>query len=326
MTRNVVDSKIRQEAELWFARRLESPDGDDAGCDEFERWREQDPRRAQAYANTVRLWESLAVLKRSGRLRRLATPISLENTSLIARRPRSWQRLLLLAASTAAVAIVATLRFTGGGDVRTFTTTIGQLRTEALSDGSVVRLNTNSTLDVRMTRKVRTVHLRGGEAAFDVAKDANRPFVVTVGDGTVTAVGTRFQVRDEGGAAIVTLMEGRVQLARASYNETESLEPGQQATVSTGQSGIVRQNVDVQAVIGWMSGRLEFRGARLAQAVAEANRYSARKIRIGDPSISTIEVSGTFRTADIDGVAVALEAAFPVRAEFHEAEIVLMPR
>lgn len=177
-----------------------------------------------------------------------------------------------------------------------------------------------------MSDSRREIMLKSGEAAFDVAKDTARPFVVTAGDGTITAVGTHFQVRHENNKVAVTLIEGRVQLARTAHREIEWLEPGQQATFSEGAGGIVRRNVDAKLLASWANGRLEFRSTPLEQAVEEANRYSARKIRIGDPAIRAIEVSGTFRTGDIDGVAAAFEASFPVRGEIGEDEIVLFGR
>jgi transmembrane sensor len=190
----------------------------------------------------------------------------------------------------------------------------------------MLRLNTKSVVEVRMTHRRREVTLRSGEAVFDVAKDASRPFVVSAGDGTVTAVGTQFQVRNDAGAVAVTLMEGRVQVARALRREVESLDPGQQATFADNASGIVTRNVDVGALTSWMSGRLEFRGTPLEQAVAEANRYSTRKLRIGDPGIRALAVSGTFRTGDVDGIATAFEAAFDVRVESTGSEVVLYGR
>lgn len=330
-TRNI-DPKVREEAELWFARR-QDPAVREAEQEAFERWRDQDPEHAETYAQTQRLWDELAVLKTSARLRELASqamasPAAANSPSpppLMMRRCFGTKA-LLLAASFAAVAIAVGIWFNQVPTVQTFATALGEQRTETLADGTTLRLNTNSALDVRMSDRRRQIWLKRGEAAFDVAKDATRPFVVAAGDGTVTAIGTHFQVRYEANQVAVTLIEGRVQLARPAYREVEWLDPGQQATFAEKSSGIVRRNVDVQALTSWMSGRLEFRSTPLEQAVAELNRYSARKVRIGDPAINQVAVSGTFRTGDVDGVTAAFEAAFPVRSEVSEHEIVLLPR
>jgi transmembrane sensor len=327
MTWNV-GNNVRKEAEHWFARRLE-PATRDAEHEAFQRWRANDPRRAEAYAEVERVWDDLAILKRSQRLR-LAVPepaASDDRTGATSTHPRARYRVFFaFAASCAALIVLAVLWLNRGTPAVTLATELGEQRTETLADGTTLRLNTSSMLDVEISARERAVTLRSGEAAFDVVKDPSRVFVVSAGDGTITAVGTHFQVRHEADAVTVTLMEGRVHVVRPARREVEWLDPGQQATFSAGASGIVKRNVDVGALTSWMTGRLEFRGTLLEQAVAEANRYSARKLRIGDPGIRQLPVSGTFRTGDVASVATAFEAAFPVRAELGEHEIVLRAR
>jgi transmembrane sensor len=327
MTGNV-DEGMRREAERWFAR-LREPTLPQTEREAFERWRAADPRRAEAYARTERLWDKLAMLKESERLR-LSVPESAASGGLLA---SAWRRpgvrypvFLALAATLVVVVIFGLISLNRGAPNQIFATALGEQRTERLADGTTLRLNTNSTLDARITGYGRAVTLHSGEAAFDVAKDSSRPFVVTVGDGTVTAVGTHFDVRREADSVQVTLMEGRVQLARPAFKEIEWLDPGQQATYSESASGIVRRNVDTEALTSWMSGRLEFRNTPLEQAVAEANRYSARKMRIDDPAIKHLAVSGTFRTGDVDAIAAAFEGAFAVRVESRGTEVVLYGR
>src|SRR3546814_951836 len=78
-----------------------------------------------------------------------------------------------------------------------YATAIGQQHDVALEDGSRVRLDTNSALVVRYSRKHRDVVLERGRAQFDVAHAPQRPFTVHAGPGTVRAVGTQFQVRHQ---------------------------------------------------------------------------------------------------------------------------------
>lgn len=324
------DNNARQEAELWFARRLE-PSVRENERAAFERWRTGDVRRAEAYAATERLWDELGGLKQMEDMPPSMAQLAAANPAW----KRGWRNPLVrypllagLAASlVAAVALtLTTLDREHAVPTQVVATALGEQRTVKLADGTTLRLNTQSVVEVRMTRHRREVRLRTGEAAFDVAQDASRPFVVAAGDGTVTALGTQFEVRNMVDAVAVTLMEGRVQIARISHGEVESLRPGQQASYSENADGIVTRNVDVAALTSWMTGRLEFRGTPLKDIVAEANRYSAKKIRIGDPSIGGLAVSGTFRTGDTDHIVTAFEAALPVRAEDSGVEVVLYGR
>src|SRR4030095_15077161 len=59
-----------------------------------------------------------------------------------------------------------------------YQTAVGEQRSIALEDGSVVELNTHSRLRTQFSGTLRAVELVQGEAIFRVAKDAQRPFRV----------------------------------------------------------------------------------------------------------------------------------------------------
>ncbi len=74
-----------------------------------------------------------------------------------------------------------------------------------------------------------------------------------------------------------------------------------------------RRAADVDAVLGWTEGMLIFRRTRLADAIAEVNRYTNRPLRLGDDSLAGLELSGVFRAGDRDAFAWSLAQTFPVR-------------
>ena len=80
-----------------------------------------------------------------------------------------------------------------------------------LPDGSLLHLNTDTTLDLDFSRGQRRVILNRGEAAFEVAKD-RRPFRVEAGTVRTEALGTEFLLRYDGEAGIVTLIAGQVRV------------------------------------------------------------------------------------------------------------------
>src|SRR3546814_19605079 len=91
--------------------------------------------------------------------------------------------------------------------------------------------------------------------------------------------------------------------------------------------GIDVPQIDPTATTSWMQGRLDFSGLPLAEAIAEANRYSAVKLRLGDPRLADLPVGGSFRTGANAGIAPAFSTVFPVRAARRAAHpIVLVPR
>ena len=72
---------------------------------------------------------------------------------------------------------------------------VGEQKNITLADGSKLHLNTDSIVTVDFTENARNIVLLRGEAHFDVAHDTSRPFTVTAGNNTVTAVGTAFNMQ-----------------------------------------------------------------------------------------------------------------------------------
>jgi len=319
---------IREEAAAWFARRR---DGVGTPSEEaaFENWRGSNEAHARAYAETERAWHEWRHLQGSARMREMTDAAMAATAPRRRRAPagRRWRPLLAAACIVAVVAIggIKLLPLLLPAPSVTYTAGLGEQRTEQLPDGTRVTLNTQTALQVRYSHSRREVVLQHGEAMFDVIHDAKRPFVVTAGDGSIVDLGTQFEVRKQDGAAIVTLLEGRVEVA--AQDERKQLVPGEQARYGGHIAGISVRQVDTAAVTSWLHGRLDFNGMPLAEAVEEANRYSAVKLRLGDPKLADMPVGGSFRAGDNAAIAAALSAVFPVRvARSDTHEIVLMPR
>lgn len=290
---------------------------------ERDAWLAQDPDHTEAYDEFQRLWDHAGSLANDPELQALK---SADRSSL----PRqSWlrpRRMLAIAASLVVLLGAGYLvsQFMQPAEALRYATTLGERRTETMSDGTEIVLNTDSMLEVRYSDKRRAIELKQGEAQFEVAHDKARPFVVSIGGDTVTALGTRFQVRRELSSTSVTLLEGSVEVARGS--ERYLLKPNEQAVLSA-RTGISIASIDPEHATSWLDGWLRFRGAPLAEVIAEANRYSDLKLRLGDPRIANVELSGNFQTGDNSSIADAASLILPVRAERRgNAEIVLMPK
>jgi transmembrane sensor len=89
--------------------------------------------------------------------------------------------------------------------------------------------------------------------------------------------------------------------------------PGEQLVASNG--GIVLNHANVQELVSWQSGRVRFDNERLADAVAEMNRYSRTRITIDDPAAAEIRITGAFRTGQSYSFAQTIGEAFPVAVE-----------
>ena len=217
------------------------------------------------------------------------------------------------------------------GDV--YTTSVGDVSSIPLADGSVVTLNTASRIRVEFAPKERRVILERGEAYFAVEKNAARPFVVVAGDHRIVDVGTRFSVRREAAGLRVVVTEGMVRLesphagvrrasgaAFAQPVKSQSLAemdvPLSAGAVAFAQNGdllIHKESIrQAEDMMTWRKGYLTFHDTTLADAVAEFNRYNDHQITIADPQTAGIRISGTFRPTDYQAFVRLLHDGYSV--------------
>jgi transmembrane sensor len=186
-----------------------------------------------------------------------------------------------------------------------FQTALGEQRSVVLNDDSVVTLNTSSSIEVRMAKDRRTVTLLSGEALFQVAHDASRPFDVKTGDTTIRAVGTQFDVDRRAAGTTVTVVEGKVAVFTAPGISKDGeagnlpLTAGEQLTLAPqSKSHTVRANV--AAATAWTQRKLIFEHRPLGEVAEEFNRYNHQIIDIRSPELRSEEVTGVFQTNDPD--------------------------
>lgn len=212
-----------------------------------------------------------------------------------------------------------------------YRTGVGDLRTLALSDGSAATLSSDSALQVRMSRRERQLELARGEAYFDVAKDAARPFAVRAGEHRVVAVGTRFSVRHDGDDVRVVVTEGTVRLESDPVDgrsQPVSLLPAGSIALANRNGVLVRTGAvaDAERQVDWRRGYVVFLDTPLATAAAEFNRYTTRPIVLADAKAAQLRIGGSFRWSNSDVFVSLLEQALPVRAERENDRIVLRSR
>jgi transmembrane sensor len=235
----------------------------------------------------------------------------------------------LTVASVAAVSLVAgALIWIQHFRAVTYTTATGEQRSIALTDGSVVELNSRSKIQIRYSTNERDVDLLDGQALFRVAKDHARPFIVS-SDGTqVRAVGTQFDIYKKHSGTIVTVVEGRVAILREGGRSTDDsagaqggsadsnipvrssidtansdhastvyLTAGEQLTV-TANAEQKTKLPNVASATAWTQRELVFESASLFDVAEEFNRYNERQLVIEDPKLYDFHISGVFSSTD----------------------------
>jgi transmembrane sensor len=200
-----------------------------------------------------------------------------------------------------------------------YQTEIGEQRSLTLADGSTVELNAQSTIRVRYTERERHIDLLEGQALFHVAKNKARPFIVAADATRVRAVGTQFDVYRKATGTIVTVVEGRVEVASDSGGDDIAakdhsgaaaekpailLAAGEQvflAQAGTRPTGAALQRphrADVEAATAWTQKRLVFEDTPLAEVAEEFNRYNSRSLVIADAELRHVGISGLYSSTD----------------------------
>ncbi|MEO9021514.1 MAG: FecR domain-containing protein [Ginsengibacter sp.] len=160
----------------------------------------------------------------------------------------------------------------------TITTANGNEYQLILADGSKVWLNAASSIrfPAFFTGNERKVEITG-EAYFEVAHDASKPFRVDFKDkegrdGEIEVLGTHFNVNDYSDEENVktTLLEGSVKISR--MNQQQMLSPGEQAVLNSNSISF-KKNVDVSQVVAWKDGFFAFNNTDLQTIMRQVARW-----------------------------------------------------
>ena len=140
-----------------------------------------------------------------------------------------------------------------------FTTPVGGTYQVQLPDGSHVWLNASSSLKYPVSfngAAERKVEL-SGEAYFEVAHNAKKPFKVISKGQTVQVLGTHFNIMTYADERIskTTLLEGSVKIS--GQHASQMLVPGQQAQLDQNSLKVVN-NIDLEDVVAWKDGYFKF--------------------------------------------------------------------
>jgi transmembrane sensor len=302
----------REQAVAWFLRvRSEAACVED--LPELRRWIESDPQNALAYQQVAAAWDTVGTYASAAPI--VAARRDALQDSQVRTRAHPLKR-WALAACAAFTCIAAGWWWLTAPHSTVYTTDVGEQRTLHLSDGSVIALDAQSTARVRYTDQERRVTLERGQARFNVAKDASRPFRVHARGQTVTALGTQFDVELVSHTVLVTLIEGHVAVAGVPANSSSKpteLTPGEALHVHDDGRADFLAHVDLAHATGWQTGKMFFDNEPLANVVERMDRYTRRQVHV-DPSVAAINVSGIFSAGDTAAFIDAVTAYFPIEA------------
>ncbi len=198
-----------------------------------------------------------------------------------------------------------------------------------LSDGTVVNLNSGSTLryPVKFIGKENRQVTLTGEAFFDVHKDENSPFIVTSGALNIRVLGTKFNASSypEDALQNTVLVEGSVRLYEFGtvYNEDDSrlLYPGDMAEWQVANKTMSIKKVNTDLYTGWIEGKLVMKKMNFSQIIQRLQRHFNVKINNEYEELNDRIFTATFVTETIEEVLETFKIETPFKYEINGNEI-----
>ncbi len=273
----------------------------------FDRWILADSRHVDSYARLSGIWQSKGLEKA---LTEATRPSDAGNDDDAAPRRGLWRPVW-----GAAAASLLALAFVGGAQLlvsdASYVTARGGARTVALADGSTVRMNGDTRIAVRIAPWSRHVTLERGEAFFDVAHEQLRSFSVDAGGATISVLGTAFDIdRIDSDTRIIQVYRGLVSVDAGA---------GRQWRLPAG-SGLELSGQHVRSLKGvagsrpgWTDGWLEANDMPLLQLVERLNRTAALPVRLADPALGDLLITGRFQTNAPKNMLEAIAAIHDLR-------------
>lgn len=273
----------------------------------FAAWKAADPLHAMAAEGM----ESLL-----GQVQSVRTPAGGDarpaRAALAAAMPRR-RRMTRLAGASAAVLVMAAALLAAQGpayllaDLRS---PAGQWRTQTLADGSRLVLAGGSAVNVRFAAGARHLELVRGEILVDVAKDAQRPFIVDSNSAALRALGTRFTVRKEHDATILSMIESKVSV-QVPLHDPAVVQAGQRARITADGVGQL-QAIDAASLQeAWRRHQLVVDDQPLSEVLDELARHRPGQLHYDRAQIAGIRVAAVLPLDDTNKALQLLVDNFP---------------
>ena len=311
MTQDAVikDEEIAARAAAWVVR-LRADDATGEDWEAAAEWLDQDPAHRLAFDEAEGLWAAMDQVAIAP-----AAPV-VDLAAHRARRKGPGRRWLVaapaMAAALAAAVFLAPLLQSAPTVV--YRTAPGEIRTVALDDGSKLQINGGSTLSVKMERGRRIVRMEQAEVVFDVAHDADRPFLIDVGESRVRVVGTAFNIRRSGSDTEVSVLRGIVEVSDLDQPSRKvRLTLGQQVRRGDADDRMALASADVRTAGAWTEGRRAYDNRPLTEIAADLSRAFPVPVTVAADAAG-LRFSGVLLLDDEAAVIERLEGFLPIKA------------
>jgi transmembrane sensor len=186
----------------------------------------------------------------------------------------------------------------------------GQRKTLILSDQSLVELRDGSKLEYNdFSSKERKVKLNG-EAYFQIKKDKNnKSFSVTLLNGTIKVLGTKFLVKTKPSGTKIILEEGSVSYLK--NGKSYELNVGETLYSSDDRVEIVKENISLHNT--WMNNDIEFNNISIKDVVSSINNSYDLQVKLENKSLENKKITATVNQNDPILILKAIAAIYDIK-------------
>lgn len=310
--------KLRESAIAWFIR-IRDTEADDAIRGKFEQWLMASQAHQQAYADVSKVWETFDSAQD---LEKLAV-IAEQNTFF--QKAERAQRIKKYVAGAMVAAVIGlggllglqtwqaqpTLQMVAQAEV-------GEVKSQRLDDGTLLTMNTGAEIEVTYYRDRRLVHLKQGEAIFEVARDEQRPFIIDSGKAQITVLGTRFAVNRLKKLVRVSVDHGTVKVEQHDADNTINphsliLHDGEVAEVKTDGAAPTHSKRQAADAFAFEKGMVMFEEADMDEIAETLSRYRKLPLVAEPPISSKVHITSMLKADSIDTFINQMPEMAPVR-------------
>ncbi len=300
-----------QQASDWYARWL-SGEMDEQAKLAWQSWLDADEEHHRAWQQMERVQQYFNKVPGALALATLQAPPSAERRRLLK------HMILLLAVSGSGYYAYREQPWRGMlADIRT---QVGEQRKLTLEDGTRLHLNTDTAVNIVYSPTDRIVELVRGEVMVETAHEnvrIYRPFSVVTQQGMVTALGTKFSVREwqqqQRDLVKVSVFEGMVDV-RPKGSQARPVRVNARESLVFSASQVFAKTALKNNDMAWVNGLLVVYAMRLQDFAAELSRYQSGLLRC-DPAVADLHISGSFPLNDIPAILQTIAQTLPVKVQ-----------
>ena len=293
---NTTTDDVYLQAAEWLDRLYDGP-LDNISKKRFTNWLAADARHQATFDDMANTWQDASMDK--------AIEVAKQSLSWREKIAQTSQPIWWVAGMSLAVSLFVAVLWIPGQIPplepvnQGYSTAKAEQKDILLDDGSSLELGSDTTVYVSFSADKRLLHLKNGASYFAVASDKQRPFEVTIGAATVTAVGTEFNIDRSLYGSDITVYEGAVEVRAALNSPPVLLRAGE--AIYVGKSGLSKiQAVDLSQLVDWRTGWIEIANKPLSYLIERLNRETQTNITLASPTIGDLPIAGRFRLRDTE--------------------------